>query len=95
VTAKDGATVPTTVITRHRGRLKKETVATLGKAREVKGRRDAGDHAPTPRIRFGTYYEGWIETYAGRASHGLSETSRDEYRRVAVKWLCRNGRRGG
>jgi len=78
---------PYTVITRHRGKPKKETVATLGKAREVKGRRDSGDHAPTPTIRFGTYYEEWIDTYGGRTSQGLSETTRDEYRRVAVKWL--------
>ncbi|HVX32558.1 MAG TPA: tyrosine-type recombinase/integrase [Solirubrobacterales bacterium] len=78
---------PYTVITRHRGKPKKETVVTLGKAREIKGRRDSGDRAPTPTIRFGTYYEGWIETYAGRTSQGFSGTSRDEYKRVAKKWL--------
>jgi len=78
---------PYTVITRHRGQPKKETVATLGKAREVKGRRDSRDHAPTPTIRFGTYYRGWIDTYGGRTSQGVSEDTRDEYRRIVVKWL--------
>jgi integrase len=78
---------PYTVITRHRGKPKKETVATLGNAREIKGRRDSGDRVPTPSIRFGTYYEGWIDAYAGRTSQGFTETSRDEYRRLVEKWL--------
>jgi integrase len=69
---------------RHRGKPKKEFFATYAEAREAKGQRTAGDRRPTTKIRFGVYFEGWIETYAGRTARGFSETTRPEYRRSIV-----------
>jgi len=71
------------VVWRHRGKQETETFRTLGEAREAKGNRDAGDSRPTSRIRLGDYFEEWIETYSGRTSRGLSERSRELYRRSA------------
>jgi integrase len=55
----------------------------MAEAREAKGNRDAGDSRPTSRITLGDYFEEWIETYSGRTSRGLSERSRQLYRRSA------------
>ncbi len=76
---------PYTVVTRHRGRQVKTTVATFGEARELKGRKDSGQGRPSARVRVETYFDQWIETYAGRTSAGFQEVSRDEYRRVIEK----------
>ena len=65
----------------YRGRQHKESFATLTEAREAKGNRSAGEKRPRSRVRFGDYFEEWIETYAGRTSRGFSETTRPEYRR--------------
>ncbi|HEY1854076.1 MAG TPA: tyrosine-type recombinase/integrase [Solirubrobacterales bacterium] len=78
---------PYTVVTRHRGKLRKQTVPTFDKARELKGRRDSGDRRPVSSIRFGSYYDDWAPTYTGRTSQGFTETSRDEYKRVFEKWM--------
>jgi integrase len=65
----------------HRGKQHKETFRTFAEAREAKGNRDAGDRRPVARVRFEAYFEGWIESYAGRTARGFSETTRPEYRR--------------
>ncbi|MFN8164213.1 MAG: tyrosine-type recombinase/integrase [Solirubrobacterales bacterium] len=49
--------------------------------RRERRRRHAGDKRPASRIGFEDYFREWIETYAGRTSHGFSETTRPEYRR--------------
>jgi len=65
----------------YRGQQHKESFATLTEAREAKGNRNAGEKRPRSRVRFGDYFDEWIETYAGRTSRGFSETTRPEYRR--------------
>jgi integrase len=72
---------PYVVVWEHRGRQRTETFRTFVEAREAKGTRDAGETRPTSRVRFGDYFEDWIESYAGRTSRGFSETTRPEYRR--------------
>lgn len=71
---------PYTVVTRHRGKQVKTTVATFGEARELKGRKDSGESRPSAKVRVEAYFDQWIETYAGRTSAGFQEVSRDEYR---------------
>jgi integrase len=71
---------------RHRGRQHTETFRTLAEAREAKGTRDAGDRRPSARIAFGDYFDGWIESYAGRTARGFSESTRCEYRRPIETW---------
>ncbi|HKZ13230.1 MAG TPA: site-specific integrase [Solirubrobacterales bacterium] len=66
---------------RHRGKPKKEFFRTYAEAREAKGKRNAGDRRPTTKVRFGTYFSNWIDTYAGRTARGFSESTRPEYRR--------------
>jgi integrase len=70
------------VVWRHRGRQRKEFFGTLAEAREAKGRRQAGERRPASRVGFEDYYEGWIESYAGRTARGFSSSSREEYRRT-------------
>lgn len=69
------------IVWRHRGSQHKESFRTLTEAREAKAQRRAGDSRPASRIKFGDYFEKWIETYAGRTARGFSETTRPEYRR--------------
>lgn len=66
---------------RHRGRQHMETYRTFEEAREAKGRKDAGDRKPKSKTKFGPYFDGWIETYAGRTKRGFEEETRTEYRR--------------
>jgi integrase len=65
----------------YRGQQRKESFATITEAREAKGNRTAGERRPRSRVRFGDYFDEWIESYAGRTSRGFSETTRPEYRR--------------
>jgi len=65
----------------HEGVQHREAFRTLDDAREAKGSRKAVDSTPKKRVRFGVYFEKWIETYAGRTDRGFSETTRPEYRR--------------
>jgi integrase len=67
---------------RHRGKPKKEFFRTYAEAREAKGKRNAGDRRPTTKVRFGSYFLNWIDTYAGRTARGFSESTRPEYRRA-------------
>ncbi|HEX5527214.1 MAG TPA: site-specific integrase [Solirubrobacterales bacterium] len=70
---------------RHRGKQCKSFHRTYAEAREAKAQRAAGDKRPVSKIRFGTYFPDWIETYAGRTSRGFSESTRPEYRRPIEK----------
>lgn len=78
----DRCTCPYVITWRHRGRQHKETCGTFNEAREKKALRDSVDSKPIDRVRFGQYFEQWIETYAGRTQRGFSETTRPEYRRT-------------
>lgn len=69
---------PYVIVSEHRGRQTTETVATFGEARERKGEKEAGDRRPVSKVRFGSYFEGWIKSYSGRTSRGFSETTRPE-----------------
>jgi len=69
------------VVWRHRGRQHTQTHRTLAEAKEAKGNRDAGDRRPVARIGFEDYFNGWIESYAGRTARGFADTSRSLYRR--------------
>lgn len=71
------------VVWRHRGKQETETFRTMAEAREAKGSRNAGDSRPTARVVLGDYFEEWIQSYSGRTSRGLSERSRELYRRSA------------
>ncbi len=66
---------------RHRGKQHKSFHGTYAEAREAKAQRTAGDKRPAAKVRFGSYFAEWIETYAGRTARGFSETTRPEYRR--------------
>ncbi|MGD9735123.1 MAG: tyrosine-type recombinase/integrase [Solirubrobacterales bacterium] len=65
----------------YRGKQRKESFRTLDEAREAKANRIAGEKRPKSRVQFGSYFEAWIENYAGRTARGFSETTRAEYRR--------------
>lgn len=69
------------VVWRHRGKQHKSFHRTLAEARESKAQRTGGDRRPTSKINLGDYFEGWIESYAGRTARGFSESTRIEYRR--------------
>jgi integrase len=68
------------VVWRHRGRQHTETFRTFAEAREAKGNRDAGDRRPVARVGFEDYFDGWIDSYAGRTARGFTERSRALYR---------------
>src|SRR4051794_29278838 len=72
---------PYVVIFRHRGKQHKSFHRTLAEAKEAKGERDhrqAG--APPARVTFENYARAWVESYPGRTSRGLSDTTRGSYR---------------
>ena len=79
-------TCPYVVVWRHRGRQVRQTFRTFAEAREAKGNRDAGERRPVTRVRFGDYFDDWIESYAGRTARGFSETTRPEYRRPIERY---------
>lgn len=64
----------------HRGKQHKSFHATLAEAREAKGQRNSGDRAPVTRQRFEDYALAWLDTYPGRTSRGLSDSTRAAYR---------------
>jgi integrase len=66
----------------HRGRQHKSFHRTLSEALEAKGARQAGDTRPSTRATFEEYALEWLDTYRGRTSRGLSETTRKEYKRA-------------
>ena len=81
------------VVWRHRGRQHTETFRTLAEAREAQGRRrQPGKRRPTARERFEDYARAWLDSYQGRTSRGLSESTRDGYRH-AIEQRARTGSR--
>jgi integrase len=77
------------VVWRHRGKQEKATCRTYAEARELKGRKDAGDRRPEARDKLGDYFEDWIKNYSGRTAAGFSEASREEYDRVVRKFVLK------
>jgi integrase len=75
------------VVWRHRGRQHTATFRTFAEAREAKGKRDAGERRPASRQPFAEYARHWLETYRGRTSRGLSESTRRTYRRDMERWV--------
>ena len=69
------------VVWRHRGRQHKSFHRTYDEAREAKGKRQSGERRPDSKLRFDHYFEEWIEVYAGRTARGITEGSRELYRR--------------
>jgi integrase len=68
-----------------RGELQWDSARTVKEAERKKVQREVeverGDHQAGSRRRFDSYARSWIDTYAGRTSRGISETTRDDYRR--------------
>jgi Phage integrase, N-terminal SAM-like domain len=65
---------------RRTGRERKDICRTLGEARELQGKRRAGDRRKGSRVAFAEYAREWIETYGGRTSRGFRESTRAKYR---------------
>lgn len=68
------------VVWRHRGRQRKRSFRTLTEARRFKAQTAAGETAPTSRQRFVVYAAGWLDSYKGRTSNGLADSTRASYR---------------
>lgn len=68
------------VVWRHKGRQHKSFHVTLGEAREAKGERQGGDRRPVTRQSFEDHTLGWLDSYSGRTSRGLSNRTREAYR---------------
>jgi len=64
----------------HKGRQHKSSHATLAEAREAKGMRAGGDRQPATRETFENYALGWLDSYRGRTSRGLADSTRAAYR---------------
>src|SRR5262245_39756432 len=68
-----------------RGRQRWESARTIAEAQRLKVQRELeverGDHQAGSRERFDAYARSWISTYQGRTARGISETTRDDYRR--------------
>jgi integrase len=68
-----------------RGRRRWESGATIKEAQRLKAELEVdvcrGDFRDRSRERFADYARSWIETYGGRTGRGLSESTRDDYRR--------------
>lgn len=64
----------------HKGKQHKSSHATLAEAREAKGQRNGGDRRPVSRQRFDDYALAWLDTYPGRTSRGLADSTRAAYR---------------
>jgi integrase len=65
---------------RHHGKLTQRSFRTLSEAKRFKGKVNAGEAQPTSRQPFRSYAEEWIDSYTGRTSKGVSQTTRDAYR---------------
>lgn len=75
------------VVWRYRGVQHKESFRTLADAREAQGRRrQPGQARPRTRETFEDYARSWIDSYRGRTSRGLSDTTRRDYRRTLDQW---------
>jgi integrase len=72
------------IVWRYRDKQHTESHRTYAEATEALASRKAGDRRPTAKITFSSYFDQWIESYAGRTARGFSETSRALYRRAIV-----------
>jgi integrase len=72
-----------------RGRQRWDSAQTIKEALRKKVQRqlevERGEHQAGSRKRFDDYALLWIDTYAGRTARGISETTRDDYRRRLEK----------
>ena len=64
----------------HKGVQHKSFHATIAEAREAKGKRAGGDRAPSTKATFEDYALAWLDTYRGRTSRGLDDSTRKAYR---------------
>lgn len=66
---------------RHRGKQHRPSFRTMAEAKAFKARLAGGDvRTPTTRVTVEDYANGWLPTYAGRTSQGLTERTRAAYR---------------
>ena len=70
-----------------RGRSRKRLFRTLALAREFKGKLDGGQRQTPSRERVADHFDRWIDSYRGRTSRGLEDTTRELYRRTAEHHL--------
>ena len=65
---------------------RKRSAGTLAEARELKAMLTAdiarGEYRSLSRVGFAAYAREWIDSYQGRTSRGLSETTRSRYRHL-------------
>lgn len=73
------------VVFRVNGKQRKESARTLKEARALKSAREAdrdrGEFQAESRIPFRQYAEEWIDRYRGNGRRGLTENTRESYRR--------------
>jgi hypothetical protein len=65
---------------KYRGQSERRYFPTYAEDREFKRTLSGAGKQPTTGQTVGEYYAAWIETYRGRTSRGLEETTRDSYR---------------
>jgi integrase-like protein len=67
------------------GRQRKRSARTLAEARDLKATLAAdvarGEYRTLSKITFADYAAGWIDTYQGRTSRGIDESTRADYRK--------------
>jgi integrase len=77
------------VVYRADGRQRKEAVATLAQARELKLRRTAEESERRRGPTLHAYALGWCDRYAGSGHDTASERTREEYRRLLTTFALR------
>jgi integrase len=69
----------------NRGRRRWQSAPTIKAAQRVKSELDTdvrrGEYREQSREGFASYARPWIDTYAGRTARGITEATRDDYRR--------------
>jgi integrase len=71
---------------RHNGRQRARSFRKLSKATRFKGQTVAGDTRPTSREPFRRYATRWLDSYGGRTSRGLSDSTRAHYRDAMMRF---------
>lgn len=70
------------------GRPRKAAAKTLAQARDLKAALTAdvkrGEYRAVSKVTFADHATRWIETYPGRTSKGIDESTRDDYRKRLV-----------
>jgi integrase len=76
---------------RHHGRQVAKSFRTLSEAKRFKGTVDSGEARPSASTPFKTYATEWLDSYKGRTSKGLTQTTKDGYRdaveRLAIPYF--------